>query len=210
MGRAAQGGDAEIAVAEARLRRLVTLAGHTGDEEAARTLLTDAAPGVRSASLGALARMRRLAASDLVDALADPAPAVRRRASELSVGLPEVDMQPMLADPDPFVVEAAAWAIGERSDSAATAAVARVATEHADPLCREAAVAALGAIGDDRGLPAILAAQADRPAVRRRAVIALAPFQGPAVDAALERAREDRDWQVRQAAEDLLEAPTGR
>jgi HEAT repeat protein len=154
--------------------------------------------------------MRRLAASDLVDALADPAPSVRRRASELSVGLPEVDMQPMLADPDPFVVEAAAWAIGERSDSAATAAVARVATEHADPLCREAAVAALGAIGDDRGLPAILAAQADRPAVRRRAVIALAPFQGPAVDAALERAREDRDWQVRQAAEDLLEAPTGR
>jgi HEAT repeat protein len=119
-------------------------------------------------------------------------------------------MQPMLADPDPFVVEAAAWAIGERSDSAATAAVARVATEHADPLCREAAVAALGAIGDDRGLPAILAAQADRPAVRRRAVIALAPFQGPAVDAALERARVDRDWQVRQAAEDLLEAPTGR
>ena len=36
-----------------------------------------------------------------------------------------------------------------------------------------------------------------------RAVIALAPFDGPEVDAALERARQDRDWQVRQAAEDL-------
>jgi hypothetical protein len=34
-------------------------------------------------------------------------------------------------------------------------------------------------------------------------VIALAPFEGPEVDAALERARADRDWQVRQAAEDL-------
>jgi hypothetical protein len=34
-------------------------------------------------------------------------------------------------------------------------------------------------------------------------VIALAPFAGPEVDAALARALEDRDWQVRQAAEDL-------
>nr|MBA3654191.1 HEAT repeat domain-containing protein [Actinomycetota bacterium] len=72
------------------------------------------------------------------------------------------------------------------------------------PLCREAAVAALGAIGDPAGLSAILAATTDKPAVRRRAVLALAPFAGPDVDAALERALEDRDWQVRQAAEDLL------
>ena len=78
-----------------------------------------------------------------------------------------------------------------------------VARSHDDPLCREAAVAALGAIGDERGLPAILAATGDRPAIRRRAVIALAPFSGPEVDAALEAALEDRDWQVRQAAEDL-------
>jgi hypothetical protein len=35
-------------------------------------------------------------------------------------------------------------------------------------------------------------------------VIALAAFEGPEVDAALRRALEDRDWQVRQAAEDLL------
>ena len=40
--------------------------------------------------------------------------------------------------------------------------------------------------------------------MRRRAVIALAPFEGPEVQAALEQARSDRDWQVRQAAEDLL------
>jgi HEAT repeat protein len=64
-------------------------------------------------------------------------------------------------------------------------------------------VAALGAIGDPAGLPAVLAATRDRPAVRRRAVLALAPFDGPDVDAALERALTDRDWQVRQAAEDV-------
>ena len=64
-------------------------------------------------------------------------------------------------------------------------------------------MAALGAIGDPAGLAAILAATSDKPAVRRRAVLALAPFSGPDVDAALDRALQDRDWQVRQAAEDL-------
>jgi HEAT repeat protein len=39
--------------------------------------------------------------------------------------------------------------------------------------------------------------------VRRRAVLALAPFGGAEVEAALARARTDRDWQVRQAAEDI-------
>ena len=78
-----------------------------------------------------------------------------------------------------------------------------LATDHADALVRESAVAALGALGDPIGLPAILAATCDKPAVRRRAVIALAPFDGPEVDAALAAAAGDRDWQVRQAAEDL-------
>jgi len=79
----------------------------------------------------------------------------------------------------------------------------------AEPLVREAAVAALGAIGDDRGLDAILAATTDRPAIRRRAVLALAPFVAPGharagdVAAALARAVTDHDWQVRKAAEDV-------
>jgi HEAT repeat protein len=42
--------------------------------------------------------------------------------------------------------------------------------------------------------------------VRRRAVISLAPFDSPDVTAALRAALSDRDWQVRQAAEDLLAA----
>ncbi|MGH9051307.1 MAG: HEAT repeat domain-containing protein, partial [Acidimicrobiia bacterium] len=104
--------------------------------------------------------------------------------------------------------EAAAWALGELALSDAPRAravttLARVATGHDDPLAREAAVAALGALGDPAGLPAVLAACTDKPAVRRRAVLALAPFSGPEVDAALERALTDRDWQTRQAAEDL-------
>ena len=73
---------------------------------------------------------------------------------------------------------------------------------------REAAIAALGAAGDPAGLAAVLAGCADKPAIRRRAVLALAAFDGPEVEAALARALEDPDWQVRQAAEDLLHDDT--
>ena len=64
---------------------------------------------------------------------------------------------------------------------------------------------ALGSLGDPAGPPAILAGTRDKATVRRRAVIALAPFDGPEVDEALAAALTDRDWQVRQAAEDLTE-----
>ncbi len=64
------------------------------------------------------------------------------------------------------------------------------ATAHADPLVREAAVAALGAQGDPATLPAVLAACDDKPAIRRRAVLALAAFEGDEVEARLQsRAR---------------------
>lgn len=178
--------------------------------EAARDLLGDQDPAVRAAAFGALARLGAVTATDVAAGLADPDPAVRRRACALAVSVPEAGLGGALADADASVVEAAAWALGERGPAAARANVVadlrHVATDHPDPLCREAAVAALGAIGDPAGLPAILAATRDRPQVRRRAVIALAPFEGAEVDAALQRALQDRDWQVRQAAEDLLDA----
>ncbi len=64
-------------------------------------------------------------------------------------------------------------------------------------------MAALGAIGDPMHLAPVLAATRDRPAIRRRAVLALAAFEGPDVEAAIQRALTDTDWQVRQAAQDL-------
>ena len=186
-------------------RRAAAVAGHTGDETTARQLLLDRSGAVRGTALAALARMGAATDADVAAGLVDPMADVRRRACEVGVAHPSVDLRPALADVDPVVVEAAAWALGERGAGASPAveALVAVAGGHADALCREAAVAALGAIGDVRGLPAILAATADKPAVRRRAVIALAPFEGPEVDAALVRALTDRDWQVRQAAEDL-------
>ena len=195
--------------APARRRREAVLAGHRGEEATARALLHDPDGEVRAAALGALARMGSAAAADVQRALADPDPAVRRRACRVAVAVPEIDDGDLLAvldDDDAGVAELAAWALGERGGDRAAAVVeglAAMATRHVEPLCREAAVAALGAIGDPAGLPAVLAATTDRPAIRRRAVIALAAFDGPEVDAALHRARSDRDRQVRQAAEDL-------
>jgi HEAT repeat protein len=187
-------------------RRGAALAGHVGDETTARALLEHADGDVRATALGALARLGTATPSDVERAARDPAAVVRRRACAVAVTVGKADVTALLADPEPSVVETAAWALGERGKAPAevVAALADTATGHSDPLCREAAVAALGALGDPGGLPAILAATADRPAVRRRAVIALAPFEGPEVEAALRRACTDRDLQVRQAAEDLL------
>lgn len=193
---------------EVARRREAALAGHRGDADAARRLLGDPHPAVRATALGALARAAALGAGELASGLADPEPTVRARAAELTGARPGDEppaLVPVLGDADGRVVEAAAWASGERQppEPGIVAALAAVAAGHEDVLCREAAVAALGAVGDPAGLPAILAATGDRPAIRRRAVLALAPFAGPEVDAALERALTDRDWQVRQAAEDI-------
>lgn len=177
---------------------------------------------VRVAALGALARRARpkALASAWSHAITDGTAAVRRRAAELAPSVASrlaaeavvPRLLERLADADAHVVETAAWAIGEIAGAGATEDRAlavdalAAATGHRDPLVREAAVAALGAIGDSRGLHAILHACDDKPAIRRRAVLALAPFEGPAVEAALARAVNDRDWQVRQAAEDLMSA----
>lgn len=187
-------------------RRAVAIAGHTGDVAAAQRATADPEPSVRATAYAALERLGVLTEDQLACALRDVDPVVRRRAAELAARHPGIDLTGVLDDPDPSVVEVAAWACGEheRVAPAVLGQLMALATGHPEPLVREAAVAALGAIGDEAALPAILAACTDKPAVRRRAVLALAPFDGLEVIAALERARSDRDWQVRQAAEDLL------
>lgn len=188
--------------------REVAIAGHTGDVETARAGLRSSDPAVRSAALGAAERLGALDDELLGRALTDADHRVRRRAAEVAAAHPSVDLSAALADDDPTVVEVAAWACGEHESDRAeiVGRLVVLAGSAADPLVRESAVAALGAIGSPLGLPAILAATTDKPAVRRRAVLALAPFEGPEVDGAIDRALGDRDWQVRQAAEDLRRA----
>ncbi len=187
----------------------MAIAGHRGDLATARHALTDEAPAVRATALGALERCGALTTDELSAGLGDPAPAVRRRALAIAATRPgdaPPATVPLLADPDPVVAETAAWAVGERTppEAGAGPALAAVVTDHPEHLVREAAVAAIGAVGDPAGLPAVLGALDERATIRRRAVVALAAFEGPEVDAALERALHDRDRQVRQVAEDLL------
>jgi len=182
----------------------------TPDLDAIEAAERDPDPRVRAAALGARVRCGIDARGAWRGACGDPDPIVRRRAAELAPRVDEADLDALLGlgtDPDASVAEVAAWALGERTETAdrgaaIDATLERLARDHTDPLVREAAVAALGARGT--GLATILHACGDRPAIRRRAVLALAPFEGPEVTAALTVALGDRDWQVRQAAEDLL------
>lgn len=181
-------------------------AGFTGDVETARAGLHHSNPSVRSSALRALARLSVLHSEEIARGVSDVHAEVRRTAAELAVPFTDVAVHHLLLDDDVFVAEMTAWCLGERvpiTDDEISALIQN-ATEHEEPVVREACAAALGSLGDIRGLPAIIAACSDKPAVRRRAVLALAPFEGDEVEAVLTRALEDTDWQVRQNAEILV------
>jgi len=205
-------------------RRAAAVAGHQGDTATARAAIADPDAGVRATAFGALARLGVLDRHDLLAALGDGDAGVRRRGAELAArvrpGDDDLDaaVLGLLADDDATVAETAAWALGERYEPdpdtgarlqltppAVLDALARAATGHDDALTREAAVAALGAIGEPTSLDALLIAADDKPAVRRRAAIALVThLDDPRAVATLQRLATDRDWQVRDAVDILL------
>lgn len=205
-------------------RRAAAVAGHTGDVDTARDAWIDPDPTVRATAAGALARLGELTSSDVHAGLADADPRVRRRVAELAGhehrGDPTVDADVLtaLGDGHPAVAEMAAWALGERFEPDLETGerhhptprpvldgLVAAAERHDDALTREAAVAALGAIGDPTSLEALLAATTDKPAVRRRAAIALVShLDDPRAVAALRGLATDRDWQVRDAVNILL------
>jgi HEAT repeat protein len=113
------------------------------------------------------------------------------------------DVIALLDEEDALVVDAAAFALGEHLYPAAVVPLCATAAHHDDARCRESAVASLGSIGDDRARATIIAALQDKPPIRRRAVVALSNFEGPDIDAALDAAGEDKDWQVRSAVAQL-------
>ncbi len=187
----------------------IAIAGHTGNANLAKTGLTSADPKIRASAILALHNLKQLGPDDLAKALEDQDSTVRRRACELAASYRSVPLSSALHDSDPFVVETALWALGERGDKTELVTICEIAKNHPESLIREAAVASLGAIGDQRGLETVIRGLKDRPNVRRRAVVALAAFEGEEVDTALRAATKDRDWQTRQIAEDLLEITEG-
>ena len=187
-----------------RRQRLVQLA-REGDLSLARELCGDGDPRVRASSVAVLSENDALDESLIALGLSDPHPLVRMAVARAAAQNSSISVLELLSDEDSSVVEIACWAAGEQTEhnGSLIEALSAIALDHEDALCRESAVAALGALGDVRGLGSILEATQDIATVRRRAVIALAPFEGQAVTDALQLALSDRDWQVRQAAEDL-------
>lgn len=211
-------GEAESGAYARRLEAIV--AGHRGEAAVAERLLNDPDAGVRAAALGALARCGALQAEQVRRALGDEAAEVRCRAAELAP--PDVELVGLLSDPDASVVEVAAAALGERDqDPGSVGELCRVAGSHDDPLCRESAVAALGAIAagldaeagaphdaaQGMALEMLLAAMDDRPQIRRRALLGLYQFDDDRAADAVRAALEDRDRQVRAVAGELLGVP---
>ena len=205
-------------------RRAGVLAGHHGDEAAARAAFVDPDPQVRRAGLAALVRLGALNSDDFDAAAGDESLLVRRHVGELAGSISQLRgrqtvvaaLVGMLDDEDPALVEAAAFGISEAgfadavpmppSDKAALDALCRIAYGHPDTVCRESAVVGLGCSQSEEGLRALLHAMGDKPSVRRRCVISLGAYESDLAYEAIERALSDRDWQVRQAAEDLAGA----
>lgn len=176
-------------------------------DASASTLRAVVTAGGRSARTAAIALARRGDERDLVWLLAHDDADVRVGAlwgaGPSAVGGGRA--RRLLDDVDPLVVEAACWILGEVGGTDDVASLVRLARTHEDLRVREAAIAAIGSIGAPEGLDVVIdAARSDKPAVRRRAVVALCAFDDPRADRALREAAADRDRQVRSVAADLL------
>ena len=188
-----------------RIRQRIIELSLNGEFQLVTEYLEHPEPDVRATALRVLDNEGKLEKGIVERSLSDSAFKVRNALAYLISRNRDIPAMKFLLDVDAEIVEVACWGIGERGDaSAEVLAVLQSITEsHSDSLCRESAVAALGALGNRDALGSILKAVEDIATVRRRAVLALAPFDGPEVELAIAKALEDRDWQGRQAAEDI-------
>ena len=206
-----QGDDATLA--ESIEESLLRAGFGIGDDYVSvlRSNLHDATPRRRVLALRGVVRQRLVTPDDWRLALGDVDVEVRREAlnqiAHHEIGDHDGSILEAvvrcLDDDDALVVDGAVFALGEHLYTDAVERLCVIATSHEDARCRESAIAALGAIGDDRARPVILGALDDKPPVRRRAIVALSNFEGPDIEEALERASADRDWQVRAAVNQL-------
>ena len=186
----------------AHRRRAVALAGHTGDEAVALAVpLADPDPAVRATALGALERLGILADAEVMAALGDPEAGVRRRAAEVAARHPLVSLVGALDDhPTRAVVEVAAWAGGEQAELGALGrASSGLGCARGSPITPTRSCARRPS---RRSGPSAIRPGSRRssPPVPTSPPSAAAPSSpsphsghGPDVDAALARARNDRD-----------------
>lgn len=169
-------------------------------------VLAAADPEIRRIAVGAIANHPHLLPRAIEMLRNDPEPSVRRECAEVVGrlgGAPVPALEDALDDRSPEVREAATTALGEAAGSESVAKLIALASdEEEDRLVREAAVASLGAIGDERARPVLLTLiESAPPQIRRRCVPALSVFDGEDIESALRAAANDRNPMVREAAE---------
>ena len=188
----------------------VVKAGFAGNEAQARQGFADPSARLRAAAVAALVRMGAATDDDAFAALGDTGLEVRLAGAKALLELPHAPAVTLLAnESNPLVTEALIYALGERREEAAWDTLCRLATTHPDPLCREAAVAAIANYERDSAIEILEFAAKDKPAIRRRVAVALAGLSGPRATALLARLAEDRDWQTRQIASEILSIEAG-
>jgi len=168
--------------------------------------LTSSDPAVRRIAVAATAGHPQLHAIISNMLTTDPDGSVRRECAEV---LGHSELRPVgvietaCSDSAVEVREAAVTALGELVSVDSVQLLIEIARDKVeDKLVREAAVASLGAIGDDRALPVLLdLITSGPPQIRRRCVPALSVFDGDDIETALRRAARDRNPMVREAAE---------
>jgi HEAT repeat protein len=184
------------------LRRQILTAYHDGADAAQfNDWLQDADPRTRALAVRAAMHQGVLSASRALTIATDAEPMVRRELwhGAASTWL-DIDATPALCDSDPLVREAAVCAIGEQAQTRYRARVEQLAQHDDDARVREAAVVTLGQIADPASIPVLVTIlNNDKAPVRRRVVVALSAFDDPRVEAALDEANDDRDWQTRDA-----------
>ena len=168
--------------------------------------LTSTDPILARMATTALSPSQALANTEALSKLTTDGDASVRAAAAEKLGMCGSEALEILSrledDPDPTVREALATAYGEISSAATVAWLAIAAGEDADRHVKEAATAALGAIGDDAGLETLLHLIDDAPPqVRRRAIAAITVYDDERVEPAIRRAALDRNPGVREAAE---------
>lgn len=184
------------------------------DEAMLLAALSDPDPIIRAAGLSALSNLNRLTLDAVIHALGDLDAAVRQRAALLAPSVSNNDnevlcsaLRVLLEDPTPLCVIDAIDTLARLNDQRSVELLCQLARTHKDHLVVEECVAALAVLGDPRGLDVILEMANGKATLKRRVVAALGAFDGDAVEAALDRLSEDRDWQVRQAVAMLRREP---
>lgn len=185
---------------------------HTSDCTKAKDYVNHKNPRVRAFAIDALTKCREITVDDIkreIDSGELESSLAAIRAGK-TVGY-TFDEYVSRGNLHPLVREAIIFEIGEAKADQHIETLHELAIGDDDPLIREAAVVAMGNIGDPSSLSIILAATKDKTNIRRRAAVALSQYEE---EEALDRLRklsvDDRDWQTRQIAQAIIEIEEGK